>query len=100
MSKILLATDPLVLAKTEVEYDDGGKMTIRNAQDAEPIVERNKRWQNDDQGKGKTFRHVAHIPLVTWLDLEKSGIARDDKAFAKWLNDPDNRAFRVWRGRI
>jgi hypothetical protein len=23
-----------------------------------------------------------------------------DKDWAKWLNDPDNRAFRVWRGSV
>ena len=24
----------------------------------------------------------------------------DEKDWAKWLNDPDNAAFRVWRGRV
>jgi hypothetical protein len=101
VSKILLATDLPVLAKTEAEISDG-KMVIRNAQDAEPILERNKRWQNDNQGDGKNFRHAATLPLVTYLDLEKRGFFRpgNEKLLSAWLNDPDNRFFRVWRGKV
>ena len=101
MSKILLATDPLVLAKTEAETD-GGKIVVCNTQDAEPIIERNKRWQNDGQGAAKNFRHAATIPLVVWLDLEKKGYFKpgNEKLLTAWLNDPDNRFFRVWTGRV
>jgi hypothetical protein len=101
MSKRLIATDAPILAKTEVEASDG-KLVVCNTQDAEPIVERNKRWQSEGQGVGKNFRHVAHIPAIVYLDLEKKGYFKpgNEKLLSKWLNDPDNRFFRVWGGRI
>ncbi len=101
MTKRLLATDLPVLAKTEIEHADG-TLTIRNAQDAEPIIERNKRWQSEGQGVGKHFRHAATLPLVTYLDLEKRGYFKrgNEKLLSAWLNDPDNRFFRVWPGKV
>jgi len=99
VSKELIAVDPLAKAKTEWEWQDG-KLVIRNAQDVTDIVERNKRWQNDGQGRGKNFHHVAQIPLTVYFDLQKRGIADDPKKFAQWLNDPDNRAFRVSLERV
>lgn len=100
--KELLAVDLPVLAKTEIEEIDG-KLVIRNAQDAEPIIEANKAEMNDGTdgySKSRNLRRVASIPLVTWLDLEKKGITRDEKKFAAWLNDPDNRFFRTAPGRV
>lgn len=101
MSKSVLATDSLILAKTEIEESDG-KLTIHNVQDAEPIIDRNKRWQNEGQGVGKTFRHAATLPAIVYLDWEKKGYFKpgNEKLLARALNDPDNRYFRVWRGRI
>lgn len=101
MSKYVLATDSPILAQTEVEESDG-RLIIHNVQDAEPIIERNKRWQNDDQGKGENFRHAATLPAIVYLDLEKKGYFKpgNEKLLARWLNDPDNRYFRVWRGRV
>ena len=101
MSKSVIATDSLILAKTEIEESDG-KLTIHNVQDAEPIIERNKRWQNEGQGVGKHFRHAAHLPAMVYLDLEKRGFFKpgNEKLLSTWLNDPDNRYFRVWRGRV
>lgn len=101
MSKVLLATDAPILAKTEIEVSDG-KIVVCNTQDAEPIIERNKRWQNEGQGVGTNFRHAAHIPAIVYLDLEKKGYFRpgNERLLNAWLNDPDNRHFRVWRGRV
>lgn len=99
--KTVIATDPLITAKTEIEQSDG-KLVVHNVQDAEPIIERNKRWQNDDQGKGENLRHVAHLPSIVYLDLLKKGYFKpgNEKLLSAWLNDPDNRFFRVWRGRV
>ena len=101
MSKVLLSTDIPVLAKTEAEISDG-KIVLRNAQDAEPILERNKQWQSDGQGIGKVHRHVASLPLVTYFDLQKKGYFKpgNEKLLDAWLNDPENRFFRVWTGRV
>jgi hypothetical protein len=49
---------------------------------------------------GKEFRHVAEIPMVIYQQMIRDGSINDKKALKKWLNDPDNRPFRTWKGRI
>jgi hypothetical protein len=54
---------------------------------------------------GNTQRHqqkIAEIPSVIYYDLlKKFGQPRDNmKAWKRWLNDPDNRAFRTTGGRV
>ena len=99
--KSLVAVDPLCRAKTEWEEIDG-RLVVRNAQDAEPIVEDNKRLSSEGDGysPSRNLRRVASIPLVLWLDLRKRGITRDPRRFRAWLSDPDNRHFRTAPGRI
>ena len=99
--KTLIAVDPLARAKTEWEESDG-RLVIRNAQDAEPIVEANKRayTEGDGYSASRNLRRVASIPLVLYLDLKKRGILRDPRRFRAWLNDPDNRFFRTAPGRV
>jgi hypothetical protein len=100
--KQLVAVDPACLAKTEWEEIDGA-IVIRNAQDAAPIVEDNKRLLaegGDGYSRSRNLRRVASIPLVLWLDLGKKGILRDRRRLRAWLNDPDNRFFRTAPGRI
>lgn len=46
------------------------------------------------------MHHVARIPLVILEELQRKGIARDQKAMKKWLNDPDNRFFRTREGKV
>jgi hypothetical protein len=43
---------------------------------------------------------VATLPLSVYYQLKREGIADDPKRLAKWMNDPDNRAFRTRGGRL
>jgi hypothetical protein len=49
---------------------------------------------------GKEFRHVAEIPMVIYQQMVRDGSIRDKQALRKWLNNPDNKYFRVWKGKI
>ena len=54
------------------------KITVLRVQDCEPIVENNKRLQNEPQ-KSETFRHVASIPNVIieqWLIRDGTAACR------------------------
>lgn len=42
--------------------------------------------------------HVAEVPLSIAEQAEVEGW--DKAKWRKWLNDPDNDVFRVWRGRV
>jgi hypothetical protein len=59
----------------------------------------NKALQNEDRPYNEGQR-VASVPTVVWEKLVREGIANDTKRLKKWLNDPDNRAFRTRLGAI
>lgn len=49
---------------------------------------------------GKEMRHVAEIPMVIYQKMVREGSINDKKALKKWLNDPDNKMFRTWKGKV
>lgn len=86
--------------KTELIFDDSeGKLHINEVcEDVEPLLNLNEIRQNDGSGgwsESRELRCAASIDLVTWLDLERRGIANDPARLKRWLNDSDNRKFRT-----
>lgn len=59
------------------------------------FFERNKALAEDQTGDMKL---VARVPFTVWEQSEREGW--DDAKWASWLNDPDNAAWRVWKGRL
>lgn len=108
MSERLLDFDPLTGIRQFIDTDEmTGISTIRTEQDVTDIVELNKLQRNTfSSGKDKWsdgFDHrtkVASIPLGIYMELKKSGVLRDPVAFKRWLNDPDNAAFRTRPGTV
>lgn len=112
MSERILSTDPLTGITQYFDYDDRGselrdEIILRTEQDVTPIVEANRELHKNANGRFKGEMHrVASIPLVVLQELAKQGIITmagrvlDQARFKKWLNDPDNRAFRTRAGRI
>lgn len=49
---------------------------------------------------GKEWRHVACVPNIVMHQAIQEGWDKDKAAWRKWLNDPDNKYFRTWPGRI
>lgn len=74
--------------------------TLETVEDVTDIVEVNKWAQNEDHGQWGELAHVGHYPPSVLLHLMKSGILDDPKRHKAWLNDPDNRAWRVRLGRV
>lgn len=68
--------------------------------DAEPVVDRSKRIQNDmDQTKWSDgLQHVASIPAVIYWDWKAKGWIDDEVKLKSLLNDPDNRFMRTKLG--
>ncbi len=85
-------------------YDDSDdSFVIKTVQDCDAVVGDNKALhadQDEKTGWKGTWHRVASIPNIVWWDLVKKGIADDEKALKKWLNDPDNRFFRVRPGKV
>ena len=75
--------------------EHSGDARIVAAQDVTPLIEFNKIQANEPVKKGAEWRKVASIPLGVYFELKKQGIIGDQKAFKRWLNDPENRFFRT-----
>ena len=86
---------------TKFHYDaDNDEAVIEKVQDVSSIIEANKAEFNSAPERWGEWTKVGSIPLSVYYELERQGILQDQKALAKWLNDPDNRAFRTRPGTI
>jgi hypothetical protein len=98
--------------KTNLYYDDTEKkIHIENTQDVEEIIKANKVAQNEGAYKSKAMSdskgyRVARLPNIVLHQLAKKGILSitgqvlDKPRFFKWLNDSDNRHFRIYTGNL
>ncbi|WKV16967.1 hypothetical protein [Microcystis phage MJing1] len=82
-----------------VESRQGGDMHFVTEQDCSGIVAANKRDADVDQRK-RQFRLAARVPLAVVERAMREGWFNDKAAWKKWLNDGENRDFRVIGGRI
>jgi hypothetical protein len=81
--------------------DDADRVTFETRQDVTDIVEDNKRRMNSAaSGWRGDMHHIASIPLSVYYDLQEKGIKPGSPEFRRWLNDPDNRAFRTKGGKV
>ena len=77
--------------------DRPGIITTHTEVDMTQLVENNKALR-ELHPERSTNKLVARVPMTVY---EKAIIEDwDESDWKKWLNDPDNRAFRVWDGRI
>jgi hypothetical protein len=83
--------------KNEFITEDG-KHIYHSGQNVQPTIELAKNLSY--LKPGKEFRHVAEIPFVIYQKMVRDGSIRDKRALKKWLNNPDNKLFRVWKGKI
>ena len=98
----LFSIDENTKTKKTFHYDDDdGSFVIASKQDVSDIVSVAGEERKESRGfKGDGFHKVASIPNIIWWDLVERGIAHDDKKLMKWLEDPDNRAFKTHEGRL
>tara|TARA_A100000171_G_scaffold27972_1_gene26075 strand:+ start:3032 stop:3376 length:345 start_codon:yes stop_codon:yes gene_type:complete len=98
--------------KTKMHIDESeNKYHFEDVQDVQPILERNKFEAKNDLYKVRGMQDakmykVASIPLIVVQQLAQQGIMSnagrivDKDRFKKWLNDPDNRHFRIYKGNV
>lgn len=111
MNEIVL--DRTGLVGTKIEIVSPTKFNVMRFQDVEPILDANKRDQNDRDflngyTENKDMKHVARIPLVVLEQWAKEHGIRKKNIFGremteiirKKLNDPDNLFLRTGLGRV
>jgi len=98
----LLTSDPWTGKKT-TWHDEGEEgVVVNEVEDVQAIVDINKgefASHRKHRPYGE-FDKLASIPPTIYFKLVRDGIADDEKRFAAWLNDPDNRVFRTRPGTV
>ena len=95
----------MVTGRTVWHMFDGEKDVFRCDYPVEATLAENKAMRDNAQRAWKGDYHlIASVPLNVLHD-EKTGLLEaskqgDDKYFSRWLNDPDNRAWRTKDGRV
>ena len=74
------------------------KIIYHTKQDIQPVIEHCKTLAENKPGKD--FRHVAEVPMVIYQKAMREGWVKDKAKWKKWLNDPDNKVFRTWQGKV
>lgn len=99
--------DPLTGTRQRWELDEAtGQARLVAERDVSETVDENKylyrRYDEHARWKSEVHNHVATIPDFLFYDLvRKLGWPKDNpKGWKRWLNDPDNRAFRTRPGRV
>lgn len=77
------------------------EFTIQTTEDLEPLIQHCQQARENLRPRGqRDMVPVAEIPLSVVEKMMADGSWDDDKALKRWLNDPDNRCFRIWEGKV
>lgn len=76
------------------------KVIYHTTQNLEPIIDHVKKLRDNTLKPGKDLRHVAEVPMVIWQKAMREGWSKDSTKWKKWLNNPDNKVFRTWQGKV
>ena len=104
MTTKLFDINPLTGTRKMWHYDaEKDEATIETIIDATQVVEANKNRFNsfDEKANWKGDKHhVASIPMALFYQMKAEGKLDDQAYMKRWLNDPDNRAFRTRPGEV
>lgn len=100
----LLSVDPMTATSTYVDYDENDDtMRIIEEVDVDRLIEMNRAMYNEAPDGWGDGRVHTRIPMVLREKLKREGVIRDDgddTLWKRWVNDPDNRHWRLRPGRI
>lgn len=102
--KRLFSQDELTGITTWFTYDeDTDRVSLTSEQDVTEMLDTNVAAQNEvarENKKWGEFSIVATVPMSIYAEWLVSGKDKDPAYIRRWLNDRDNRRFRVRLGRV
>ena len=84
--------------KALISESQTDELYVYSKQDVAPVIEQAKSLA--EKPMDKEFRPVAVIPEIFVEQMMRDGSWHDPAAIKRWLNDPQNKCFRVWGGRV
>lgn len=78
---------------------EGGRFVLASEMECDQLIRANRALRENQTGK-ETYRLAARVPMPIAERAFREGWFHDDEAWRRFLNDGDNRDFRVWEGRI
>ncbi|HSE58227.1 MAG TPA: hypothetical protein VLA99_05955 [Nitrospiraceae bacterium] len=81
-----------------IAHEEDGVWRVESRQDCEHIVKAAKIMSEMPQSKD--FKLAAVIPETVLNQAFLEGWFHDKAKWREWANDPQNREFRVWPGRL
>tara|TARA_R100001198_G_scaffold58870_1_gene33947 strand:+ start:526 stop:849 length:324 start_codon:yes stop_codon:yes gene_type:complete len=107
MTKKIIGYDPIQKKTTYFHGGNDGQHYVSVEQETKHIIDKAKNLDIDYKpydlvGSQKHMRQIAEIPANLFFELKtKLGDPKHNKkAWARWLNDPDNKFFRTGGGKI
>lgn len=81
-----------------VDDDKPWQLKVFTEVEMDGVLESIKRARDEGHHPKSANRLVARVPMTV---VEQSIHEQwDDGDWKKWLNDPDNAAFRIWQGQV
>lgn len=102
--KRLFDTDPVTKTSRVFHWNESDESfhieTLQNVSDTVELTQAEFNAMDERAPWKGDIHQVGRIPLNKVAELERLGIWRDDEALRRWLNDPENRAFRTRPGKL
>ncbi len=92
-------TDHTTGYKSEFITEDE-KLVYHTTQNVEPVIDHVKKLRDNTLKPGKDMRHIAEVPMVIWQKALRERWSQDSAKWKTWLNNPDNKVFRTWQGKV
>lgn len=99
MAREIISSSNGVEQILHVDANDEYRGAIELRQDMSAVLREVQRGKEQGTDGKLGLRKLAEVPMSVYLRACAEGWVDDDKAWKKWLNDPDNKAFRVHEGR-
>lgn len=96
--KTLLGTEGGIQKTVVSDEADPNRLVFVSEQDLEATF-KSVAFKRE-QAVSKDFKPVAEIPGVIVEQMMRDGSWNDPTAIKRWLNDPQNDCFRIWRGKV
>jgi hypothetical protein len=98
MSKKAILDANVDSRRLSVWHEEDGKRIIESRQDCEGIVKAAKALS--ELPHSKDFKPVAFVPETVLNRAFVEGWFHDKAKWRQWINDPENRDFRITQGRL